>query len=139
MKEGCPDSGRERSKVCVLRAAAGNFIYRQGGRCYIANVPPLKSSENCWIAPVTARSHQAELTGTTLEICDKIFIPLQIRLCTSKVNTATAISDLSAAAGGTHTESELHPFPQIPGLQLCPTPVFPQATPGIVLQGQGLT
>lgn len=39
---------------------------------------------------MTARVHQAELTGTTLEIYDRIFILLQIRLCTSKVNKAAA-------------------------------------------------
>lgn len=49
------------------------------------------------------------------------------------------MSDLSAAAGDTRTGSELRPFPQIPGLQLSPTPVFPQATPVVVLKGHGQT
>lgn len=93
----------------ILQWHCGNFSCRQGGRCFIANAPPLNSSENYWMAFVTARSHQAELTGTTLEICDRIFIylfiALQIRLCTSKGYKATAISDLSAAAGGTHAGS----------------------------------
>lgn len=60
----------------ILQWHCGNFSCRQGGRCFIANAPPLNSSENYWMAFVTARSHQAELTGTTLEICDRIFIYL---------------------------------------------------------------
>lgn len=60
----------------ILQWHCGNFSCRQGGRCFIANAPPLNSSENYWMAFVTARSHQAELMGTTLEICDRIFIYL---------------------------------------------------------------